>query len=530
MMRYSILLLENNCVNYLTLKLKKFIFPLLFLLAAFAGESNAQNTFTVKYLYKNDSTDKTTKALVDSFYFQIFRPAENITENTSEERYHTLLQYRFIKLDSVNRESICTYSVTDTSCAQFFDGFGYESFVIPGDTIDVFIESKKRDDGYWINKNKGFRAFWFHNYSFSGKNKYIYSLFDSLQYFTGPMQFSVLNLQMANLDLNRYFQMANGLYKSRIDFLNDYCLTHSLPTTIYKLAYTEIRSSYITYLVQPIYNLVATFSRADYSKDYIDSLESFRNLSDQEAFSKTFLYSRTVYEYVYTYKNKLLTNSSDDETLFHKTYQDLNIAEKHDPVIRQALLGICLLGNVGRKFNSFPIYLSDFEKNFPNSESYKYLDSLYAIEKSKPVFTSEQALASEIFDNKNEQSTFKQKLTKKPVYVDCWASWCVPCLQQMPFEEDIKKQYAGKVDFIYLSFDKDNDKWMKKAGVLKLGKNSYILSKNFKSTFAYYFEIGSIPRYLLFDGNGKLVTSNAPSPTKKAKLTEILDKTISGVK
>jgi thiol-disulfide isomerase/thioredoxin len=511
----------------MALKLKKCILPLLLLIVTCSNELNAQNTFTVKYLYKSDSTDKTTRVIGDSFYFQIFKPAENITENTSEERFHTLLQYRFVEIDSVNRESICTYSVSDTACAQFFDGFGYESFVIPGDTIAISIENKKRDDGFWVNKNKGFRSFWFHNYSFSGKNKYIYSLFDSLQYFTGPIQFSVLNLQMANLDLNRYFQMANDLYKSRIDFLNRYCLNYSIPTTIYNLAYTEIRSSYIRYLIQPIYNIVASFSPGDYSKDYLDSLESFRNLSDQEAFLKTFIYSDAVYQYVYAYKNKLPANTDDNETLFGKTYHDLSITEKENPVIRQALLGFCLLRNVGSKFSSFPIYLSDFERNFPNSQSYKYLDSLYAIEKSKPVFTSEQALASDLFDNKNKQSTFKQKLTKKPLYVDCWASWCVPCLKQMPFEEEIKKQYAGKVDFIYLSFDKDNDKWMKKNKELKLGKNSYVLNKNFKSTFAYYFDIGSIPRYLLFDGNGKLVTSEAPRPSKKAKLTEILDKTIS---
>ena len=508
------------------MKLKKSILALFLLLSIYSGELNAQNTFTVKYIYKT-SSDKTAKTPNDSFYFKIFKPAIYITDIGAEASLLPLIQYRFIKIDSVTRESICTYSVSDTTCTQFWDGFGYESFAIPGDTVEISIVHKIREDGYWINKDKGFASVWFYNYSYSGKNKYIYSLFDSLQYLTGMIQHSVFNLQKANLDLGRYFQMANDLYKSRIDFLNSYCTIYSIPSTIYKLAYTEIRSSYITYLIQPVYNIVASFSLSDYSKDYLDSLESFGNLSDQEAFSKTFLYSDALYQYVYDYKNKLLANTGDNETLFGKTYQNLKITEKENSVVRQALLGFCLLRNVGSKYTSFPIYLSDFEKDFPNSKSFKYLDSLYTIEKQKPVFTSEEALASEVSDNKNQQTTFTKKMANKPMYVDCWASWCVPCLQQMPFEEEIKKQYTGKVDFIYLSFDKDNDKWVKKNKDLKLGENSYILSKNFKSTFAYYFEIGSIPRYLLFDRNGKLVTSNAPRPSQKAKLTEILDKTIS---
>ncbi len=492
---------------------------------AHSSQLKAQNTFTVKYKYR------ITSEMGDSFYFQIIRPAVTIAENNAMSNFHPLLQSIFIKTDSVHRENICTYGVSDTACAQFWDGFGYESFVIPGDTIEVTIEKKQLEDGgYWVNKKKNFKSVWFHNHSFSGKNKYIYSLFDSLQYETGMIQFGSPNLQKANLNLNTYFQMTLDLFNSRVGYLNNYCKTYSIPNVIYHLAYSEIRSAYIIGLISPMYNNVVSFTLSDYTKEYLDSLNGFRNLNDEYVFLKSFLYRDAVYEYIGSYRNKLLLNISDDEILFNKTYQCLKIAEKDKRVLQQALLGFCLLSNLKNKFNSFPSYLSDYKKLFPKSGSYQYLDSLYVIEKSKPVFTMEEALASEIVDDRNKKSTFKQKMTNKLTYVDCWASWCIPCLSQMPYEEELKKLYAGKIDFIYLSFDRDEGKWIEKNKDLKLSENSYVLTNNFKSDFGYYFDIESIPRYLLFDANGKLVNSKMPRPSQKAKLAELLDKSLSDAK
>lgn len=37
---------------------------------------------------------------------------------------------------------------------------------------------------------------------------------------------------------------------------------------------------------------------------------------------------------------------------------------------------------------------------------------------------------------------------KKPVYIKFWATWCVPCSEQMPSFEDIYKKYGDKVQVI----------------------------------------------------------------------------------
>ena len=44
-----------------------------------------------------------------------------------------------------------------------------------------------------------------------------------------------------------------------------------------------------------------------------------------------------------------------------------------------------------------------------------------------------------------------------PVLVDCWASWCQPCLIVAPIVEEVAKEYQGKVKFYKLNVDECRD-------------------------------------------------------------------------
>lgn len=44
-----------------------------------------------------------------------------------------------------------------------------------------------------------------------------------------------------------------------------------------------------------------------------------------------------------------------------------------------------------------------------------------------------------------------------PVLVDCWASWCMPCLTIGPIVEELSNQYEGKVKFCKVNVDDNPD-------------------------------------------------------------------------
>jgi thiol-disulfide isomerase/thioredoxin len=46
----------------------------------------------------------------------------------------------------------------------------------------------------------------------------------------------------------------------------------------------------------------------------------------------------------------------------------------------------------------------------------------------------------------------------KPVLLNFWATWCVPCAAEMPLLSEMQKQYQGKVVFIAASIDDEDMK------------------------------------------------------------------------
>ncbi|MFD2144361.1 TlpA family protein disulfide reductase [Mucilaginibacter antarcticus] len=106
-------------------------------------------------------------------------------------------------------------------------------------------------------------------------------------------------------------------------------------------------------------------------------------------------------------------------------------------------------------------------------------------------------------------------LKGKIIYVDIWATWCIPCLQEMPALELVKKKYADNpnVIFVSLSIDDDNDlaKWKKNVSSRKA--NGYQWQINRVKLKAY--NVTEIPRALLIDKDLKMLNMTAPMPSSK---------------
>ncbi len=55
----------------------------------------------------------------------------------------------------------------------------------------------------------------------------------------------------------------------------------------------------------------------------------------------------------------------------------------------------------------------------------------------------------------------------RPVLVDFWAEWCVPCHMVSPIVEEIGRDYAGKMRTAKLNVD-DNPETTRKYGVMSI--------------------------------------------------------------
>lgn len=103
----------------------------------------------------------------------------------------------------------------------------------------------------------------------------------------------------------------------------------------------------------------------------------------------------------------------------------------------------------------------------------------------------------------------------KITYIDFWATWCGPCCAEIPYVEKLAEKYKNNpsIEFISISLDKDIRKWHKKLEADQPSWAQYVIPENFESTFAKEYNITAIPRFMMFDKEGKIITINAPRPS-----------------
>lgn len=88
----------------------------------------------------------------------------------------------------------------------------------------------------------------------------------------------------------------------------------------------------------------------------------------------------------------------------------------------------------------------------------------------------------------------------KVVLINFWATWCPPCIAEMPSLHKLYDDYQDKIDFYFVSNEE--------VGVLNdfLSKNNYAFKVHIpKTKYPESFNVSSIPRTFLIDKDGNIV-------------------------
>lgn len=101
----------------------------------------------------------------------------------------------------------------------------------------------------------------------------------------------------------------------------------------------------------------------------------------------------------------------------------------------------------------------------------------------------------------------------KYVYIDMWATWCAPCRQEMPHLKRLEAQFKdAQIVFLGLSVDSDKAKWEKMASSGDLTGTQLYLGT--QSSFQEAYRIEGIPRFILLDKNGVIISNDMSRPSE----------------
>ena len=157
-----------------------------------------------------------------------------------------------------------------------------------------------------------------------------------------------------------------------------------------------------------------------------------------------------------------------------------------------------------------------YKKRFPDSKNLKLLE--HEIVLKKTFANGKPGIDFGITTLEGKKMKLSD-LKGQVVFIDFWASWCAPCIGEMPASKKVRAYFKDKpVSFVYISLDKEDSVWKKAIKNYEVDGINIRLDNAWESETAKKYNVNGVPSYFLVDRNGNFASSDdlaRPSETEK---------------
>ncbi len=278
------------------------------------------------------------------------------------------------------------------------------------------------------------------------------------------------------------------------------------------VSYLKTEVAYTSYSYRLFYPMfiIAKDKWEELPEGYFDFLDNARSkMDDKKLVSES--YRNYIEHYLDYYK---LQNPEEAPEGLSAVEENIYFAEK---LLTGKTLQHTKAGLIYKEF-----YLGDFDKAAELYKSFldeekpcRNMDNILTevYESFKRTLPGNPAPDFELTDINGEVVSLSD-FRGKVVYLDFWASWCPPCMREVPYAKELKKRFEDEEDlvFLYISIDEDPDAWRRTV------KDREIKGVHL-NVFGRYHEVPSsynvrwIPTYYIIDRDGAIFKNNAKRPS-----------------
>lgn len=151
-----------------------------------------------------------------------------------------------------------------------------------------------------------------------------------------------------------------------------------------------------------------------------------------------------------------------------------------------------------------------FVQKHPGSPYGTELDEQYSA--TARIAPGQPAPEFTLTDDQGKQRSLSE-FKGKVVYLDFWASWCGPCMTELPYAKKLKDEFAKQdVVFLYVSIDDDAKSW--KDAIAKHNiAGVHLNAAGWNNSVCKAYNIQGVPAYFLIGKSGSIANNNPARPS-----------------
>ncbi|QXP78689.1 MULTISPECIES: TlpA family protein disulfide reductase [Winogradskyella] len=218
--------------------------------------------------------------------------------------------------------------------------------------------------------------------------------------------------------------------------------------------------------------------------------------------------------------NKNNLDSINDMDLSHLKYVSTDTTFIKSEKIREQLMYVTAFFNIEHT-NDLDTFYKTYYASTQNTYLKNIIEKKYFKLKNYDVGSKPSDFE---FKNRNNQFVSLSDLKGNVVYIDIWASWCRPCINEIEYSNKIQ-QRLDKYDikFVNICIQTDSIKWRSIIKEKSFDGIQLFCQPEELTDFKKEYLIESLPRYIILDKTGEIIDFNAKKPSDITLVEDLLN-------